>query len=594
MEARREISRVRRLADEELLAGLSCVLGSSRQLLAMLVVHLGEVEERRLHLLAGHGTLFAYCTDRLRMSEDEAYRRIEVARLGRQFPVLLERLAAGRVSLSVAALLKARLTQVNHVALLDALTGKTVKQAREVLAAWFPRADVLASIRKVPDRRASAAHSKQDEQARSDTPSFERASDDIGRGDGSSSARASAPVSPGCVCASGSDAGQANATATQVPDGIDAGTLPAPGKTTEQTRYCRDGIDASKPRVAEAHGQFGSDARGVGLEARSPAPALLSATDESAARCAAPLASMASARTPPHGSRASAEVEPLSPGRYKVVFTADAALKRKLELARDLLRHSVPDGDLPAIIDRALDLLLARTLQRRFGKTARHRSPATGTDAASISNIDSQPAAHATTPVDSEPIDGEPVAAKTGSSEDEGRAPASNEANPPIEPDDAASLASAGTTEGASAGSALIDRCPSAGTNGGARLTSPRPATAHDSEAAPSAPGCTAPPGPAAAPRDHHTRHLPSATRRAVLERDGLRRTWVSPDGVRCESRAWLEYDHIKPRGLGGGDEPSNLRIRCRAHNHLAAEHAYGQPAIERIIVRRRAPVRPA
>lgn len=79
-----------------------------------------------------------------------------------------------------------------------------------------------------------------------------------------------------------------------------------------------------------------------------------------------------------------------------------------------------------------------------------------------------------------------------------------------------------------------------------------------------------------------------------MLERDGLRRTWVSPDGVRCESRAWLEYDHIKPRGLGGGDEPSNLRIRCRAHNHLAAEHAYGQPAIERIIVRRRAPVRPA
>ena len=127
--------RLAKLSDQELLAGLSGVLGSGRKVLALLVAHLGEVEERRLHLLAGYGSMFVYCTNRLGMSEDEACRRIEVARLARRFPVLLERLATGRISLSVAALLKMHLSEVNHVALLDAVAGKTVKIAREVLAA---------------------------------------------------------------------------------------------------------------------------------------------------------------------------------------------------------------------------------------------------------------------------------------------------------------------------------------------------------------------------------------------------------------------------------------------------------------------------
>jgi 5-methylcytosine-specific restriction endonuclease McrA len=90
-----------------------------------------------------------------------------------------------------------------------------------------------------------------------------------------------------------------------------------------------------------------------------------------------------------------------------------------------------------------------------------------------------------------------------------------------------------------------------------------------------------------AAPR--RSRHLPSATRRAVVERDGLRCTWVGPDGTRCDSQAWLEHDHITPRGQGGSDEPANIRIRCRPHNRLAAEQTYGQQTITRAIADRRA-----
>jgi hypothetical protein len=74
-----------------------------------------------------------------------------------------------------------------------------------------------------------------------------------------------------------------------------------------------------------------------------------------------------------------------------------------------------------------------------------------------------------------------------------------------------------------------------------------------------------------------------------VFARDGVRCAWQSPDGVRCNSRAWLEHDHIVPRGRGGGNDAANIRPFCRAHNQLAAEQAYGRDTIARIIARRRA-----
>jgi 5-methylcytosine-specific restriction endonuclease McrA len=82
--------------------------------------------------------------------------------------------------------------------------------------------------------------------------------------------------------------------------------------------------------------------------------------------------------------------------------------------------------------------------------------------------------------------------------------------------------------------------------------------------------------------------HIPHETRRAVLDRDGLACTWVDANGTRCNSRAWLELDHRHPRGKGGGSESENVRLLCRAHNLLAAEHAYGRAHIERAKAARR------
>jgi hypothetical protein len=64
------------------------------------------------------------------------------------------------------------------------------------------------------------------------------------------------------------------------------------------------------------------------------------------------------------------EVEPLSPGRYKVQFTASAQLRDKIERLTALMRSEIPDGDLAAVLERAVTEKLERLEARRFAKTA--------------------------------------------------------------------------------------------------------------------------------------------------------------------------------------------------------------------------------
>lgn len=88
---------------------------------------------------------------------------------------------------------------------------------------------------------------------------------------------------------------------------------------------------------------------------------------------AAPVPSSAPGSAPPARP---ATVEPLAPLRYKVQFTASAELREKLQRLQSLMRSSVPDGDLAAIIDAAVTEKLERLEARRFGKTASPRKTA--------------------------------------------------------------------------------------------------------------------------------------------------------------------------------------------------------------------------
>jgi hypothetical protein len=75
-------------------------------------------------------------------------------------------------------------------------------------------------------------------------------------------------------------------------------------------------------------------------------------------------------------------VEPLSPARYKVQFTAGEDLHDDLERLRALLRSEIPDGDVGAIVGKAVRELRKRLEARRFAQTTSPRKDLVRTNAA--------------------------------------------------------------------------------------------------------------------------------------------------------------------------------------------------------------------
>ena len=90
---------------------------------------------------------------------------------------------------------------------------------------------------------------------------------------------------------------------------------------------------------------------------------------------AAPSETRAPARSMTPAPR-QAQLEPLSESRYKVQLTAGAELRDKLDHARALMSHQNPSGDLAVVVERALDLLIAKLEKEKLGKVDRPRQAA--------------------------------------------------------------------------------------------------------------------------------------------------------------------------------------------------------------------------
>lgn len=257
------------VSDAALLRELHALAGFHRRVTAELIAHLGELDARRLHVDKGFSSLFSYCVEELRFSEDEACRRIDAARLARRFPAVVPLLETGALSLTVLALLKLHLTEDNHRELLAGVSGASVRRAKEWLAARFPLPDVPSSIRKLPAPLATAP---------TPTDSVEV---------------------PGAVLSA----------PTRVPSGAEPVDVPTKASGT------------------------------TALLGAQPAPP--------------------------------ARIEPLSADRFLVKLTVSRALRDKLELARDLMSHANPDGDLSVILERAVDLFIADLEKKRKGSATR-------------------------------------------------------------------------------------------------------------------------------------------------------------------------------------------------------------------------------
>ncbi len=144
------LSSLTRLSDAELVTRITGLVTRERDATAQLVAHLAEFDTRDVYLRDGYGSLHAYCCDALGLSDGEAYNRIEVARAARRFPLILDMLAAGTVTMTAVRLLAPRLTAANHREVLDSAHSRKKGEIEAIVARLSPRPDVQTSVRKLP------------------------------------------------------------------------------------------------------------------------------------------------------------------------------------------------------------------------------------------------------------------------------------------------------------------------------------------------------------------------------------------------------------------------------------------------------------
>ena len=128
------------VSNARLLRELKALLVGERASQALIIAHIAEVEARRLYAPAGCPSMFVYCVERLHLSEDAAYRRIRVARAARQFPVLFEAIADGRLHLAAVSAIAPFLSAENVGELIEAATHRRKSDIEEFLASRFPSA----------------------------------------------------------------------------------------------------------------------------------------------------------------------------------------------------------------------------------------------------------------------------------------------------------------------------------------------------------------------------------------------------------------------------------------------------------------------
>jgi hypothetical protein len=140
------------LSDSDLLARMPELVRAERAAMADVVIHLIEIDLRRLYLEQACSSLYSYCKDRLGYSEDEALKRVRVAHLCERVPQALEELKSGQIHLTGLFVLSPHVTAENAETLLVGARGKSRREIEELVASVFPQPDVPDRIEAVPER----------------------------------------------------------------------------------------------------------------------------------------------------------------------------------------------------------------------------------------------------------------------------------------------------------------------------------------------------------------------------------------------------------------------------------------------------------
>lgn len=155
---------MKRLASLEWLACLEQQFALERETSHNILLHLKEIEARRLYAERGFPDLFAMLVHHFRQSETAANQRLKALKLMIDVPIVEERLISGELTLSTVAMAQRQILREEKLtgqkvapekkaAIVEAITGKTIAQAETELFRQLPE---TASHPPTVERRVSA------------------------------------------------------------------------------------------------------------------------------------------------------------------------------------------------------------------------------------------------------------------------------------------------------------------------------------------------------------------------------------------------------------------------------------------------------
>lgn len=132
-------------SDQELISSTQRLVQKEREILTEILWHLKEIDRRRLYSDYSCKSLFEYAVKYLNYSEDQAYRRIQAARLLKDLPEIEEKINTGELSLAHLSLAQSHfrveqktnnesLTKTEKLAIITQLEHTSVREAERVLA----------------------------------------------------------------------------------------------------------------------------------------------------------------------------------------------------------------------------------------------------------------------------------------------------------------------------------------------------------------------------------------------------------------------------------------------------------------------------
>jgi 5-methylcytosine-specific restriction endonuclease McrA len=147
---------VRSLRDDQLTERLYELRRRERHLQVEFLLHLAELDRRKLVEALGYRSLFVYCTEHLGLTKGSAFRRTNAARLLARFPILAAYLHDGRLNLTTLVELRDVLAEDRLDEILARAAGRSEEQVKELVAALRPRPAPPEMLRKLPQAAPAA------------------------------------------------------------------------------------------------------------------------------------------------------------------------------------------------------------------------------------------------------------------------------------------------------------------------------------------------------------------------------------------------------------------------------------------------------